>query len=84
MHVELKPGIAAILQAQVAAGHFKTIEDAVSAAVLGIGPDHDGDPGDLSWAKPYIDKGLASLERGEGIPHDQVWAELKARFAVKT
>jgi hypothetical protein len=84
MHVELKPKIAAILQAQVAAGHFDTIEDAVSAAVLGIGPDHDGDPGDLSWAKPYVDKGLASLARGEGVPHDQVWAELKARFAVKT
>ena len=84
MHVELKPKIAAILQAQVADGHFETIEDAVSAAVLGIGPDHDGDVGDLSWAKPYVDKGLASLARGEGVPHDQVWAELKARFAVKT
>jgi hypothetical protein len=84
MLVELKPRIAAILQAQVAAGHFETIEDAVSAAVLGIGPDLDGDLGDLSWAKPYVDKGLASLARGEGIPHEQVWAELKARFAQKT
>lgn len=83
MHVELKPKIAAILQAQVAAGHFETIEDAVTAAVLGIGPDYD-DTGDLSWAKPYIDKGLASLARGETVPHEQVWAELKARFATKT
>ena len=84
MHVELKPTIAAILLAQVAAGHFQSVEDAVSAAVLGIGPDHDGDLGDLSWAKPYVDEGLASLERGEGIPHEQVWAELNARFSTIT
>jgi hypothetical protein len=83
MQVELKPGIAAILKAQVAAGHFATIEDAVSAAVLGIGPDQDGAVSDLTWAKPYVDQGLASLARGEGIPHDQMWAELKVRFAVK-
>lgn len=84
MHVELKPKIAAILQAQVAAGYFDTIEEAVSAAVLGIGPDHGGDLGDLSWAKPLIDKGLASLANGESMPHDQVWAEIKSRCAAKT
>ncbi len=84
MHVELKAKIAAILQAQVADGHFESVEDAVTAAVLGIGPDHDGDPGDLSWAKPHIDKGLASLARGEGVPHDQVWANIKVRFGTST
>ncbi len=80
MHVELKPKIAAILQAQVAAGHFDTIEDAVSAAVLGIGPDQNGDPGDLSWAKPYIDKGLADIEAGRVVPAETVHAELRRRF----
>jgi len=80
MHVELKPKIAAILQAQVAAGHFETIEDAVTAAVLGIGPDLDGNVGDLSWAKPYIDKGLADLEAGRVIPAEAVHAELRRRF----
>ena len=84
MRVELKPKIAAILQTRVAAGYFESIEDAVTAAVLGIGPDHDGDAGDLAWAKPGVDKGLASLERGEGVPHAQVWAELKARFGTAT
>ncbi len=68
----------------MADGHFDSVEDAVTAAVLGIGPDHDGDPGDLSWAKPYIDAGLSSLARGETVPHDQVWADLKVRFGTSS
>ena len=82
MRVELKPLIVAILQAQVADGHFATIEEALTAAVLGIGPDDDVTD-DFTWAKPYIDKGLASLARGEDIPHDEVWADLEARFGSK-
>lgn len=83
MQIELKPNIAGILQAQVAAGDFQSVEDAVAAAVLGLSPDHDPSLDDLSWTKPYIDAGLASLARGEAIPHEQVWAELEARFSAK-
>lgn len=64
----------------MADGHFDSVEDAVTAAVLGIGPDHDGDVGDLSWAKPYIDKGLADLEAGRVVAAETVHAELRRRF----
>lgn len=84
MQIELKPTIAGILQAQVAAGDFSSVEDAVAAAVLGLSPEHDRYLGDLSWTKPYIDAGLASLDRGEGIPHEQVWAEVEKQLRLKS
>jgi len=65
------------LQALVTAGRFPTIEAAISFAV-----DHFSPPDltDLSWAKPYIDEAHASLERGEGVPADEVFAEVDARL----
>ena len=65
------------LQALVAAGRFPTVEAAIGFAV-----DHFSPPDltDLSWAKPYIDEARASLERGEGIPAEQVFAEIDARL----
>jgi len=65
------------LQALVTAGRFPTVEAAISFAV-----DHFSPPDltDLSWAKPYIDEARASLERGEGIPAEQVFAEIDARL----
>ena len=77
MNVELKPGIAAIVHAQVASGEFATAADAVAAAVLGIGVD---EPGDAAWAKPYLEKGLADLAAGRTLTADAVHAELRAKF----
>lgn len=30
--------------------------------------------------KAFIDEGLAELDRGEGIPHEQVVAEMQAKY----
>jgi predicted transcriptional regulator len=38
---------------------------------------------DLSWAKPYIDEGLAALERGDVVPAEEVHAEIRAKFAAR-
>lgn len=54
MRIDLSPKIEALLQAQVAAGHFKSIEEAITAAVLGA-PFSDHAIGDLTWAKPLLD-----------------------------
>jgi Arc/MetJ-type ribon-helix-helix transcriptional regulator len=66
------------LEAEVAAGRFVSVEEAVRLAVaelmLPVGTT------DLSWAKPYIDEAYASLARGEGIPAEQVFAEVDARL----
>lgn len=63
------------LEAEVAAGRFKSVEDAVRAAVdylLFI------DAADLEWAKPMLDAARASLRRGQGVPADDVFAETNA------
>jgi hypothetical protein len=80
MKVDLNPTIAALLEARVAAGHYASIEEAVTAAVLGIGEDESGAFGDLSWAKPYLAEAKASLTQGEGIDDEAVWAKIEQRF----
>lgn len=81
MNIRLKPDTEEWLKVQVAEGRFRSLEEAVEALV-----DEDkfmqGKLGaDLSWAKPYIDEGLADLEAGNTIPAEQVHAEIRAMFA---
>jgi predicted transcriptional regulator len=38
------------------------------------------DHADFSWAKPYIDEGMADLEAGRVYPAEQVHAEIRAMF----
>jgi predicted transcriptional regulator len=80
MNIRLKPDTEEWLKAQVAEGRFESIEQAVellledsrlSQEVLGAT--------DLSWAKPYIEEGLAALEAGEVVPAEEVYAERRAR-----
>ena len=78
--LKLTPEQEEALQAQVAAGHFASIEAAISCAIDHFTPHTARELGDLSWAKPYIDEARASLERGEGIPAEQVFAEIDARL----
>jgi Arc/MetJ-type ribon-helix-helix transcriptional regulator len=78
MTVTLTPKQQAWLEAEVAAGHFASVEEAVQIAVAEL--MRPVDTRDLSWAKPYIDEARASLARGEGIPADQVFGEVDARL----
>lgn len=52
------------LETQVVAGHY----DSVGQAVASIVAEHiQLDTDDLSWVKPLVDEGLASLAQGGGI-----------------
>lgn len=84
MNVRLKPATAEWLKAQVAAGRFESVEDAVESLVMDDRLDAKLAEGDLSWAKPYIEKGLADLEAGRVYPAEEVHAEMRARFAKPT
>jgi predicted transcriptional regulator len=81
MNIRLKPATEEWLKSQVAEGRFESLEQAVEVLV-----DEDRvnqavlDRSDLSWAQPYIDKGLADLEAGRVIPAEEVFAELRNRF----
>ena len=79
MNIRLRPDQQAWLEAQVAAGHFGSVDDAVALAVsdlMAIGDD------DLAWAKPYVDEGRAAAARGEVVSLDDATADVDAHIAA--
>ena len=81
MNIRLKPDTEEWLKAQVAEGRFNSVEDAVEALVADDRAQAELDAADLSWAKPYIEEGLADIEAGRTVPAEQVYAELRAKFS---
>jgi antitoxin ParD1/3/4 len=75
MTVQLSPEQQRWLEAQVAAGHFESLEQAVEIAVADLMAMNEDE---LDWAKPLIEAGLAKLERGEVIAGDEAMASLGA------
>jgi len=64
------------LEAQVKAGVYQSVDDALARFVA----EHmDVDLDDLDWAKPLVDEGRAALDRGEGLTLE----EHRARIAAK-
>lgn len=65
------------LEAQVRAGVFSSVEE----AVVRIVSEHMMlDIDDLAWAKPLVDEAVASLDRGEGSTFDDFRARMDRRF----
>jgi antitoxin ParD1/3/4 len=61
------------LQAQVAAGLFSSVEQAVAVAIAELMTMSEDD---LDWAKPLVDEAAAELDRGEGVPADEAFARI--------
>lgn len=79
MNIRLRPDQQAWLEAQVAAGHFSSVDDAVALAVsdlMAIGDD------DLAWAKPYVNEGREAAARGEVISVDDAVTDIEAHIAA--
>lgn len=65
------------LEAQVRAGVFSSVEE----AVVRIVSEHMMlDIDELAWAKPLVDEAVASLDRGEGSTFDDFRARMDRRF----
>lgn len=64
------------LEAEVAAGHFSSIDEAVTAAVAELKALFEDD---LAWAKPYVDEARAEVARGAMIPGDEFLQWLRER-----
>ncbi len=65
MTITLTPEQQKWLEAEVAAGHFTSVEEAVQVAVAEL--MRPLDTADLSWAKPLVDEARAQIERGETV-----------------
>jgi len=65
------------LEAQVKAGAYDSVEDAV-ASILAEHMQLDFD--DLEWAKPLVEEARASAERGETMTLEEYRAMMDERF----
>jgi Arc/MetJ-type ribon-helix-helix transcriptional regulator len=81
MRIELDPRIEAILQAQVAAGQFASIDDALAAAVLGV-PALEEAAGDLTWAVPFLDEADTAIAEGRTLSETEAFADLEKRLGA--
>ena len=67
------------LEAQVAAGNYESVEQAVASIVA----EHmQLDVDDLSWAKPLVDEARESLARGEGMTLDECRRNMDEKLAA--
>ena len=65
------------LEAQVKAGAYDSLDDAVASIIA----EHmELDIGDLDWAKPLVDEALASLDHGEGLTLEEYRARMAECF----
>ena len=65
------------LEAEVAAGHFESVDEALAVAVAELRALQDDD---LAWAKPYVEEARASVARGEVISGEEFFKNLDAKI----
>jgi hypothetical protein len=76
MNIKLPSNQQKWLEAQVSAGRFGSVDDAVAVAdLMEIGDS------DLSWAKPYVDEARAEVARGETVSLDDAITDIDAHLA---
>ena len=76
MEIELTPEQQKWLEAEVAAGHFGSVEEAVRIAVADL---KTVETDDLAWAKVYVDAARAAGSGGGTIP----LSEFRSRMAQR-
>ncbi|MGA3309304.1 MAG: ribbon-helix-helix domain-containing protein [Xanthobacteraceae bacterium] len=59
------------LEAEVAAGHFSSVGEALAVAVAELRALHDDD---LAWAKPYVDEARDDVALGNTLSGDEYGA----------
>ena len=65
------------IEAEVAAGRFDSIDDAVAAAVgelMALGRE------DLAWARPYVEQARASVARGDVLSGEDFFKRLQSKL----
>jgi antitoxin ParD1/3/4 len=85
MTITLTPAQQEWIAAHVARGDFPSVEEAVRQLIDERIAEHELEQGsDLTWAKPYVKQGLASLERGETVTLEEHRARNAKRLAALT
>lgn len=79
MNVTLPPDQLEWLEAQVAAGQFASVDEALVVAVADLMAIQDDD---LAWAKPHVDQARASAARGDVSTGDEFFKRLDAKLTT--
>ena len=77
MNIKLPPEQLKWLEAEVAAGRFASVDEALTLAVADLMTIYNDD---LAWAKPYVDEALASVESGDVISGEEFFNWLDGRL----
>lgn len=67
------------LDAQVAAGHFASVQEAIAVAIADLKAASEDD---LTWAKPLVEEARRSVAAGDSISGDEFVAELEIKAAA--
>jgi antitoxin ParD1/3/4 len=77
MNVKLPPEQQKWLEAEVAAGSFSSVDEALAVAVADLMAIHKND---LAWAKPYVEQARASVARGDILSGEEYFKRLNAKL----
>jgi antitoxin ParD1/3/4 len=77
MHVTLPPEQQQWLEAQVIAGHFSSVDEALATAVADLMSMHADD---FAWARPYVDHACVSIARGDVLSGQEFIQRLNAKI----
>jgi antitoxin ParD1/3/4 len=78
MNIKLPPEQQEWLEAQVAAGSFTSMDEALAVAVADLMAIHRDE---LDWAKPYVEQARASVARGDVLSGEEFFKRLYARLS---
>lgn len=77
MNIKLPPEQEKWLEAEVAAGSFSSIDEALAVAVADLMAIHHDD---FAWAKPFVDQARASVARGDILSGEEYFKRLNAKL----
>jgi len=82
MTIELSPAIEAIIQERLKSGAFQNVEDVLLDALLVQSEREEWLQAHKPAIQEKIARGLAQLDRGEGIDGDELRTRLESRKAA--
>ena len=83
MNVSLTPELERFVAEGVASGRYRSASEVVRAGLRLLQEREQEQQARLAVLRADIDEGIASLERGEGVPGDEAFARLQARRAAR-
>lgn len=87
MNISITPELEKFVQQEVKTGLYQSASEVVRAALRRLREDKESKPRFIVSTKEELEEklleGIEQLDRGEGIPAERVFAELKVRRAQR-